>query len=420
METTAILWLRNDLRLHDHPALHRALQTHQRVMAVYVWPKSTEVLPGVLKTGPYRMQFLREALHDLQNRLETLNIPMVCVDGPVQQVLPELCTQYGAQAVFAHHGYATEEQLEEEAVSKALEVPLELLHTGFLVLPEDLPFDAEKLPDIFTPFRKKTEQLGVFRDPLPAPITPAVAFDGEFPRYDSPSHRSDDRSAFPFEGGETAALARLHDYLWNTQNITRYKETRNGLVGTEYSSKFSPWLAAGCLSPRKIYQEIKAFEAEVLANESTYWLVFELLWRDYFRHVYLKYGARLFHRRGLSIHPPKKALRQNREVFKAWCEGRTGNAFVDANMRELKQTGFMSNRGRQNAASYLVHDLGIDWRWGASWFEFMLLDYDVFSNWGNWAYVAGVGNDPRENRYFDTEKQARMYDADGSFRSLWL
>ena len=103
-----------------------------------------------------------------------------------------------------------------------------------------------------------------------------------------------------------------------------------------------------------------------------------------------------------------------------WINGQTGVPFIDANMMELKLTGFMSNRGRQNVASYLCNDLKVDWRYGAAYFEQQLVDYDVCNNWGNWAYLAGVGNDPRANRYFNIAKQAAMYDPDGSFQQLWL
>jgi deoxyribodipyrimidine photo-lyase len=111
---------------------------------------------------------------------------------------------------------------------------------------------------------------------------------------------------------------------------------------------------------------------------------------------------------------------QNKKLFDKWKTAKTGIPFIDANMKELNETGFMSNRGRQNVASFLVKDLKLDWRWGASYFETKLIDYDVTSNWANWAYIAGVGNDPRENRYFNILKQARDYDANGDFVKYWL
>jgi deoxyribodipyrimidine photo-lyase len=221
-----------------------------------------------------------------------------------------------------------------------------------------------------------------------------------------------------FVGGESEGLKRLNEYTWKGRNILTYKETRNGLLGKDYSSKFSPWLANGSLSVRRIIAEINRFEKKVKKNQSTYWLKFELLWREYFRLIALKYGKRIFEKAG--IRGNVQTYNNNMGLFNKWKNGETGNDFVDANMKELLLTGFMSNRGRQNAASYLCKDLNVDWRWGASWFESSLIDYDVYSNWCNWMYVAGVGNDPRENRHFNTKKQAEIYDPNSRYRKTWL
>ncbi len=229
---------------------------------------------------------------------------------------------------------------------------------------------------------------------------------------------SDTRSAFPFKGGEVQASRRLHHYLWGSDAVASYFDTRNGLIGTDYSTKLSAWLALGCISPRQVYAELRHYERLRTANKSTYWVVFELLWRDYFRYVALRHGRALFARNGFN--GKRSNAKPDQEVSDAWKQGRTGDAFVDANMRELLATGFMSNRGRQNVASFLVHDLRQDWREGADWFERHLIDYDPYSNWCNWAYVAGVGNDPRPDRRFNTQRQAEMYDADGVYRALWL
>jgi len=206
--------------------------------------------------------------------------------------------------------------------------------------------------------------------------------------------------------------------LWRTHCVSEYKQTRNGMVGENYSTKFSTWLAHGCLSPRMIFSEIKRYEKAEGGNQSTYWVTFELLWRDYFKFVCLKFGDRVFYETG--ILDRKLPWAQDMDKFKLWAEGRTGVPFVDANMRELKHTGWMSNRGRQNVASFLVKDLGLDWRLGAEWFESMLLDHDVCSNYGNWNYAAGIGNDPRENRKFNMIKQGMDYDGEGEFVRLWV
>jgi len=194
--------------------------------------------------------------------------------------------------------------------------------------------------------------------------------------------------------------------------------TRNGLLGADYSTKFSSWLAFGCVSPRRIYFEIKKYERERVKNDSTYWVIFELIWRDYFRFVCAKYGTLVFYPGGIM----QKRVKWDKDEakFKKWADGLTGVPFVDANMRELLHTGWMSNRGRQNVASFLTKDLKLDWRLGAEWFEYMLIDHDVCSNYGNWNYSAGIGNDPREDRKFNMVKQATDYDAKGEFVKLWV
>ena len=189
------------------------------------------------------------------------------------------------------------------------------------------------------------------------------------------------------------------------------------MLGSNYSSKFSPWLANGSLSAKTIYWSIKKYEKEVHKNESTYWLIFELIWRDYFKYISLKHGTKIFKLGG--ILSQKYTWETNHEIYDKWIEGKTSELFVNANMIELKKTGFMSNRGRQNVASYFTKNMLMDWRMGAAYFEKQLIDYDVHSNWGNWMYVAGVGNDPRD-RKFNIQFQASRYDAKGTYQKKWL
>jgi deoxyribodipyrimidine photo-lyase len=218
-----------------------------------------------------------------------------------------------------------------------------------------------------------------------------------------------------FHGSESAALAHVARYFRSGLPAT-YKATRNGLTGTVYSTKLSPWLAVGALSPRTAFAALRSHEAAFGASEGSYWIWFELLWRDFFRFWSEKHGARLFRASGLGrLGPPA----HDPEAFRRWRGGATGQAFVDAGLRELAATGYLSNRLRQVAASYLVHDLYCDWRAGAAWFESLLIDYDVCSNQGNWLYIAGRGADPRQGRRFDPERQAGVYDKDGAYRAFW-
>jgi deoxyribodipyrimidine photo-lyase len=146
-------------------------------------------------------------------------------------------------------------------------------------------------------------------------------------------------------------------------------------------------------------------------------VIFELIWRDYFKYISLKYDSKIFKIGG--ILDKDYHWNTDTKIIQTWIDGKTKDDFVNANMIELKKTGWMSNRGRQNVASYFAKELLLDWRIGAAYFESLLLDYDVHSNYGNWMYVAGVGNDSRD-RKFNTQLQASRYDSNHTFRNMWL
>ncbi|NEQ48697.1 MAG: DASH family cryptochrome [Leptolyngbya sp. SIO3F4] len=424
----ALVWFRNDLRLEDNEPLVRACEAAEQVWLVYVFdPRQWRTDPFAhRKTGPFRTRFLVEAVTDLRQQLEARNASLLVRTGLPEEVLPELQESLGFEAIYASVETTFEEQAVENQVRNALpEVAFHGFHTATLFHPEDLPFETERMPDVFTAFRKKCEKYVSVREPLPVPESipagPLTVKEGSIPEPSSLCPESvpeEDRGVLPFRGGASAAQARLQHYFWDANLLRSYKYTRNGLLGADYSSKFSVWLANGSLSPRAIYQEVKRYEQERVKNVSTYWLVFELIWRDFFRFHAAKYGNAIFWKRGIGQEVP--SLRFDPETFETWTQGRTGIPFIDANMQELHRTGFMSNRGRQNVASFLVHDLKIDWRYGASWFESQLIDYDVCSNWANWNYVAGVGTDPRSDRYFHVIRQAEKYDGKGEYAKHWL
>ena len=420
-----ILWFRNDLRLHDHEALHRAIEQQKPIVPVYIFDeRQFGEIEGFPKTGSFRAQFLLESVQALKEGLQDLGSDLLVEIGKPEVLLPQIAKKYACEIVYAHQEVTSEEKAVEKALASKL--PLKLFWGSTLHHPDDLPFDIEKLPDIFTQARKKIEKYSQVRPWFPVPMEiPSPSQNIAPSKLPSLSDlglkekERDKRTSFPFRGGWRVADQHLQAYIWEKELISSYKTTRNGLIGTDYSGKFSPWLANGSISPRAIYWEIQRFEQEVTSNQSTYWMVFELLWRDYFRWVACKYGDRIFYKSGIKG-KSKLSSNRNKSKFESWRLGETAEPFVNANMKELLLTGFMSNRGRQNVASYLVKDLGIDWRLGAAWFESQLLDYDPCSNYGNWIYIAGVGNDPRENRYFNIAKQASMYDADGDYQRLWL
>ena len=425
-EKYSLVWFRNDLRIADNAVLAKASKQADRVIGLYCFdPRHFEKNRfGFKKIEKYRTGFLIESVHNLRAQLDALNIDLLVYHDLPENVIPKICEANQITDIYLQKEW-TQEEVDTENTVKAqtTDVNWHHIYNQFLYHPEDINFDVSKTPQVFTVFRKKLEKYIDIREESPTTKLSQynrIENNTSIPNLSDLSFvdfKSHPNSAFPFKGGETEAINRLNDYFFNTKKLGFYKKTRNGLAGVDYSSKFSPWLANGCISARTIYWKIKQFEKEHFKNQSTYWLIFELIWRDYFKYVSLKYGNQIFKLEGILQKDYEWSKNQNQ--LQKWINGETQSDFVNANMIELKETGWMSNRGRQNVASYFAKELELDWRIGASYFESLLLDYDVHSNYGNWMYVAGVGNDPRD-RKFNVQLQAERYDASGKFRRIWL
>jgi len=475
---TTVVWFRNNLRLQDNPALVAACEA-ATARGEYLLPlvcldaedtltKATRF--GNRKSCARRTAFMLESVADLQRQLKAKGSDLLVTSMPASACLEHLCSANtqdpngsgnaggSVSAVHVATEVASEELKAEKAVERVLKQRLVRHWDHTLYHLDDLPGNSkpDAMPLAFTPWRNKVEGGATIRPPLAVPkaFPPLPPSFAEGPSSAAPpssanndatitmealllqlgyspeearDHKQDDKAALQFRGGEEAALARLEGWVFQRDCLKDYFETRNGMLGPDYSTKFAPWLALGCLSPRTVYSEIKRYERSTgIENKSTYWVVFELVWRDFFRFMALKVGDKLFALTGpippkgqgaQSWRDPQRDV-QAREALAAWKEGRTGQPLVDANMRELAVTGFMSNRGRQNVASFLVHDLNLDWRSGADWFESSLLDYDVGSNWGNWVAMAGLTGG-RVNR-FNIIKQTRDYDPSGAYLHHWI
>ncbi len=412
----------------DNETLVRAIESSDEVIPFFCLDERliTREQYGFKRIGAHRLKFLLESVANLDLQLRKKGSGLIFRIGIPEVIIPQLVQELKISKVYAKKEVAHEEKEIKTTVEKELwkqKCVLEEFSTSTLYHALDLPFGIRDIPEVFSTFRKRIEKETPIRPALDAPETiksPSIA----------PIHLpilkdlgfnepvQDSRSVLNFKGGETEAKARLDYYFFDSKSLSNYKETRNGLIGPDYSSKFSAWLANGCISPRWIHQRVKQYENQFGSNESTYWLIFELIWRDYFRFIMKKHEARLFELNGFNG-AENVCTNNDLKLLEDWVNGQTGDDFVDANMRELKHTGFMSNRGRQNVASFLIDQLKLDWRLGAAYFEEQLIDYDVSSNWGNWAYLAGVGNDPRGKRVFNTEKQAKDYDPEGAYRELW-
>lgn len=457
--STVIHWFRHDLRLADNPALTRAVRDAEAhghtLLPVYIWDPAqaqpTRWVPR--RMGPHRMAVLADTLTALDTALQQRGSRLLVLRGAAVSVLPRLVRAVQAVQVSAEAIAAPEEQDQADTLARTARLAgwrWTPVWQSSLLDPPDLPFAVDRTPDVFTAFRQQVERAGVQpRAPLPVPsrlpaLPPHDALwdpvaaaqghaallpqdDGEPPLCHTPLKRPappglmpEARSAFPYHlpvcaPGEAGAQAHVAQYM--SRNLPHsYKDTRNGLIGVDHSSKFSPWLASGALSAPQVMAALRVFEAEHGASDGSYWLWFELLWRDHFRLMHLKHGRALYRARGLTELPPPP---HDPRAFQRWCEGRTGQPLVDAGMRELAASGFLSNRMRQVVASHLVHHLRCDWRAGAAWFESQLVDYDVYSNQGNWLYGAGRGTDPRGGRRFNLDKQAQDHDPQGLYRRLW-
>ena len=426
-ENTSLIWFRNNLRVHDNTSIKKAAQNHTKVIAVYFFdPKLFEFDKfGIQKTAKYRAKFLIETVTDLKKNLEDLNITLLTYFESPEDKLHEICDAYKIETIYTQKEWTKEEVTTNNFIKNTLSETVNFVEDNdqFLYNPDTVSKDFSNIPDVFTAFRKKLEKtVQIQKEVQVSKCTSENLIENKtiittLQDLGFEDFEVHENTAFPFSGGETSALERLKDYFFETKKVGFYKKTRNGLLGVDYSTKFSPWLANGSLSAKTIYWKIKEYEANFGANDSTYWVIFELIWRDYFKYISLKYNAKVFQLGG--ILEKDYQWSSDKKLINQWIHGETKDDFVNANMIELKETGFMSNRGRQNVASYFAKELLLDWRIGAAYFESMLLDYDVHSNYGNWMYVAGVGNDPRD-RKFNTQLQAERYDGNHKFRKIWL
>lgn len=444
MKKIGLYLFTNDLRINDNQLLHCAAQRVEKLICVIVeptWVHFSADLAQEQSYGAHRQAFVSQSIANLESNLVKLGQQLVVIRSnhlkpdTTEQTLSQIIATQHVTHFFAnaHCGY-DERRLIHSVHRHHPDLITCLPHHSTLIDSHELPFELSKVPSSFTKFRKLVEHLDVsdgetFISALPPAVR--LASTSTISLFSSPNDESAVIS--DYLGGEDAGLAHLenyfsHDYAFN------YKQTRNAFDGIENSTKFSPWLALGCVSPKTIYRHLKQFEADHGSNDSTYWIYFELLWREYFYWKCLSLGSSLFGETSNHELNSSNSLATPNLNFAKWKSGNTNYPIVDACMRQLNETGYMSNRGRQLTASCLIYELGIDWRHGAAYFESQLIDYDVASNWGNWAYIAGAlnsqvntqankQNDAKQpkpkSRHFDLGKQTGMYDPDHAFINKW-
>jgi deoxyribodipyrimidine photo-lyase len=424
-DRTILVWFRNDLRIHDNEILLEAMRKADKVLPVYCFdPYYFQTnASGNPKTGNLRARFLIESVADLRKNIRAIGGELIVKVGNPADILPKLAGEYQVNEVYHHREVAHEETEISEQVETALwKMRLNLKHFigHTLYHKEDLPFPIKDIPDSFAIFKKKIERDSTVRPCLGTPetvVTPVIKQPGDLPTLhelglDEPLY--DPRSEEVFHGGETAALSRLENFFL----VNDHNETGKGhrLLTAPHSSGLSAWIALGCISMRHVYHEVAKHQQSTHNNQYNAMLL-DLLWRDYFRFMFKKHGQKFIAAKNNS---EQHEFAPNQEaLFEAWKNGETGVPMVDAIMHELNATGFISNQSRQITAGFLVNELNVDWTKGAAYFEEKLIDYSPASNWGNWAFIAGV-NDARESRYHVVTKTAIELETKNEFIDTWL
>ena len=372
---------------------------------------------GFKKADINRFTFLEQSVNDLQQHLKKLGGHLIICEESATSAIPDLIKKFELTDIYAEEEYASEElNVIADLKDQLPSINFHFFWGKTLYHKNDIPFQIETIPLTSKAYRIPAAQESEPRKNFETPEKLKGcknAISTKFPSYKKYGFtKKEYDEAAPFlEGGETLALERLQYYTFKSELLTGYRWSRNRSEGLDYSSKLSPYLALGSISPRIIFEVVKEYEQLIKKNQSTWWLIFELVWRDYFTFKGMRFGDQIFKTTGYKN--KDIAFENDPDKFKKWCAGTTGIPFIDAHMRQLNQTGYMSNRGRVNCASYFVHDLKIDWTWGAAYFESKLIDYDVSSNWMNWHMQAF------EIYYTNPVHQSNKYNSQGYIRK-WI
>lgn len=417
-----------DLRLHDQPALSKAANEVDQLICYYAWETAwsqhNREMNATLSSP--RQRFLAESVADLSLQLSSLGQRLWLSRQDNASTLGKLIEALKITDVYCSTQAGWFEQQRWHTLQATYpHIRRHCIDTRTLYDQSTLPFNLDTMPGGFSGVRSKLEKTRPCAPvssltqlpPMPESVAqlahwPAISrqIPAEQLTSGSPEHKH-------FTGGERAGLAHLSAYL-NSGAASSYKQTRNALDGWRHSCKFSPWLATGSLSVRQVVADLRQYEAEHGANESSYWIYVELLWREYFQWYAMRHGAKLYQHGGAN--DTVLPYTHDAERIEQWIQGTTGYPLVDACMTELRLTGFMSNRGRQIVASCLVNELAQDWRFGAAYFEQQLMDYDAACNWGNWQYIAGAGPTTVRKRHFNLDKQASQFDPKQRYTHYWL
>lgn len=406
----SILWFRQDLRLHDNEALIEAIRSSDELIPVYIFhPQQFASLTryGMAKTGKARTQFLLDSVFDLRSQLQKLGSELVIRIGRPEEILYSLASVHKAHYIYCNRERTREEVYVQDRLEKKLwAIGREVRYSRgkMLYYTADLPFPVTHCPDSFAVFRKETEQFIPVRTPLQTPHA-LCPFPTEIESCQIPDiqvllpEHAEEQTIF-FKGGEMEGLRVLEHGI---QLPPTFMANENTML--------SPWIAMGCLSPKKVYYDAFPFEKE--RDE----LQQHLIYRDYLRLMGKKYGDQIFYKSGIKGIPIQ--YKSDEKLLKQWQQGKTNVDIIDAAMCQLNQAGWLPDALRRLVASYFVKVLNLDWRLGAAYFEAKLIDYDPCTNWVSWLNMAGLGPDTREDRIINYEAVGKRIDPEGNYIQAW-
>jgi deoxyribodipyrimidine photo-lyase len=442
---TAILWFRNNLRLSDNKCLD-LVNTADAVLPIYVFDKRSLVRNRFRqqRCGPFRYAFVKESVEQLQNNLRGLFSDLLVEVGFAATVIRELCVRYNVNHIVAPKLLSPEEQeYEQEVLNVAKDLNLNVCFVWDCTLLSFEDLISLEYNDSFEAFHSSVISKGLPRHldvdkqrpwikPLPSGFKPSFAIplphlvndlgvENLCTPYEWPF--PEPRAVFHFRGGEDSAQDRLHDFFVKKNGLQLVAKLEDYSGVMDSSTKLSPWISTGCLSARQVYWE--GYQSEKVDTQvANLWLK-RFLWRDFLYLLCIHEGSTVFRDRTINQDAPEFPLHQTKantyefvriEALKSWLEGRTGYPYIDAHIKELKTTGYISFRGRLNVSSFLVHQLDGDWQLGAEFFEHYLIDHDPVINWGYWYYF--FSKQLAEKR--DTIAEANKYDPEGFYVKKWI
>ncbi len=396
-----VFWFRRDLRLEDNAGLYQALQSGHPVLPLFIF--DTDILSSLEDKDDRRVEFIYNALAEMQEELTGLGSTLDVRYGKPVQVYQDLFTEYELKAVYTNHDYEPYARQRDESIGQLLKEKGCAFHTfkdQVILEKNEVLKDDGKPYTVFTPYSRKWKAvLGM----KPFSSFPAKKYYSRFLKQKSKSIPSLESMGFK------AAGLPFPSKSWKKEVISRYKEQRD-IPSLQGTSRLRVHLRFGKISIRELAREAGSLN-ETFLNE--------LIWRDFY-HMILWHFPQVV---GHAFKPQYDMIRwrNNEKEFEAWCNGQTGYPIVDAGMRELNATGFMHNRVRMIVASFLTKHLLIDWRWGEGYFARKLLDFDLSANNGGWQWAAGSGCDAAPYfRVFNPYLQTQKFDPELKYIRKWV